>query len=196
MQWFEHLSRAPSAPANNTMLDKINIFSHKRNSSSASSRPSRETSMRSKASSSYDRQVRQDETAERKRRDDVLQKFNQRQRGEGPAAGDSKAGTTDNQADQSSSGRNQGIKDDNDHQGEGRFVNLAVDFGFDGRKKRDMWSLHFICYMGFGVKGLGAAELRASPCSAVIVAHADCRLVVVQLSGSSCCKSGERCDGS
>jgi hypothetical protein len=58
-------------------------------------------------------------------------------------------------------GRGQsGFNDDRDLQGDGQFVNFEVDFSFDGRENKNAWSLRFICYMGFGLKGIGGTELR------------------------------------
>lgn len=42
---------------------------------------------------------------------------------------------------------------------EGQYVNLAVDFSYDGRKNRKGYDLHFLIYMGMGVKGLGGVEV-------------------------------------
>lgn len=52
-----------------------------------------------------------------------------------------------------------GDENDVEEGDEGQYVNLAVDFSYDGRKNRKGYDLHFLIYMGMGVKGLGSVEV-------------------------------------
>ena len=41
----------------------------------------------------------------------------------------------------------------------GQYINLAIDFSYDGRKNRKGWDLHFLIFMGIGIKGLAGFEV-------------------------------------
>jgi hypothetical protein len=52
-----------------------------------------------------------------------------------------------------------GDENDAEDGDEGQYVNLAVDFSYDGRKNRKGWDLHFLIFMGMGIKGLAGFEV-------------------------------------
>jgi hypothetical protein len=52
-----------------------------------------------------------------------------------------------------------GDENDAEDGDEGQYVNLAVDFSYEGRKNRKGWDLHFLIFMGMGVKGLAGFEV-------------------------------------
>jgi len=117
-----------------------------------------------------DAKVRAMEVDERKKRDRVLRRIGGRRgQGEGVEPGrehaneQEKAGPKGH-ADFSEGTHVQGEGDKNEHGGDdpdgGEYVNFAVDFSYDGRKNRNGWDLHFLCYIGIGMKGIGGAELR------------------------------------
>lgn len=117
-----------------------------------------------------DAKVRAMEVEERKKRDRVLRRIGGR-RGQGVgvesgrehASKQQKAGPKGH-ADFSEGthirGEEDETKDDGDDQDGGEYVNFAVDFSYDGRRNRNGWDLHFLCYIGIGMKGIGGAELR------------------------------------
>ena len=116
-----------------------------------------------------DAKVRSMEVSERRKRDRILRMIGGR-RGHGvgvsegrDAAQDQQGGEKKGHADFSEGThiRGEEQKGDGDEDG-GEYVNFAVDFSYDGRKNRNGWDLHFLCYMGLGLKGVGGAEIRES----------------------------------
>lgn len=122
--------------------------------------------------SQTDRNQRVYEVEERRTRDRILRKVGGR-RGQGMgafAARDEKTG----QAALKPKGSNaelqagdalaegtavRGDQNDAEEGDEGQYINLAVDFSYDGRKNRKGWDLHFLIFMGMGIKGLAGFEV-------------------------------------
>lgn len=116
-----------------------------------------------------DTKVRSFEVSERRKRDRILRMIGGR-RGQGVGMSQGR-----DSADKQQGGQQKGHADfsegthvrgeeqtgDDDQDG-GEYVNFAVDFSYDGRKNRNGWDLHFLCYMGLGMKGVGGAEIRES----------------------------------
>jgi hypothetical protein len=146
------------------MRDKINIFSHKRSASAPIGSSSSRLPATRDESDNRDREHRENEAEERRQRDRVLRDIGGR-RSQGAGNGNGDASDSGSRPTSLRSGRRasnagKGFDDERDLDGEGYFVNYAVDFSFDGRHDKDAWSLHFLCYMGLGLKGIGGAELR------------------------------------
>jgi hypothetical protein len=126
---------------------------------------------RSRKDPARDAKIRSSEVDERIRRDRILRKIGGR-RGQGVGVG---PGQDSAQREQKGSLKGHGNfsegteirgdenNEDNDNPDGGEYVNFAVDFSYDGRKNRNGWDLHFLCYTGIGLKGLGGAELRKIP---------------------------------
>lgn len=119
-----------------------------------------------------DRSQRIYEVEERRKRDRILRTIGGR-RGQGMgafAARSQKTGETalkpEGVDDQMRTGEVmaegtavRGDENDAEDGDEGQYVNLAVDFSYDGRKNRKGWDLHFLIFMGMGVKGLAGFEV-------------------------------------
>ncbi|KAJ9118636.1 hypothetical protein QFC22_003856 [Naganishia vaughanmartiniae] len=176
-EWFENLSKAPSAPAQK----KKGILSHlglqdRTSSPPSSTNASSETGHkrgRSSDSQRYnDRDQRIYEVQERRKRDKILRTIGGR-RGQGMGASVAQPDSVDETALKPDGANGQihagevmpeltsvrGDENDVEEGNEGQYVNLAVDFSYDGRKNRKGYDLHFLIYMGMGVKGLGGVEV-------------------------------------
>lgn len=177
VQWFEHLSHAPSAPAHTTdnILSALGLqkkTQHSRTSSSISGQLGHARRDSGDSQRHHDRSQRIYEADERKKRDRILRTIGGR-RGQGMGAFAARSGETGQTAlkPEGSDGQMnagdvlpegttvRGDENDAEEGDEGQYVNLAVDFSYDGRKNRKGWDLHFLIYMGMGVKGLGGFEV-------------------------------------
>lgn len=177
-QWFEHLSRAPSAPAHasNNILSTLGLHKmtpHSRTPSSVSATHLGHARTESADSQRMnDRSQRIHEVQERRKRDRILRTIGGR-RGQGMgafAARSDKTGETALKPEgvdgQMRTGEAlaegtavRGDENDAEDGDEGQYINLAVDFSYDGRKNRKGWDLHFLIFMGMGVKGLAGFEV-------------------------------------
>jgi hypothetical protein len=114
-----------------------------------------------------DAKVRSMEVDERRKRDRILRMIGGR-RGQGVGVSEGRDSAQKQQGGEMKGHRDfsegthvRGEEDTGDEdQDGGEYVNFAVDFSYDGRKNRNGWDLHFLCYMGIGMKGLGGGELR------------------------------------
>ena len=125
-----------------------------------------------RSNSQHDRDQRVYEVQERIKRDRILRNVGGR-RGQGMgafAARSEKTGQTalkpegDSAQLQAGDALSEGTAvrgDENDAEdGDvGQYINLAVDFSYDGRKNRKGWDLHFLIFMGMGIKGLAGFEV-------------------------------------
>ncbi|KAJ9110691.1 hypothetical protein QFC19_001520 [Naganishia cerealis] len=176
-EWFENLSKAPSAPPRktNSIFSTLGFhdgISHTRTASDASLNNGHSRSRSSDSQQYNDREQRVYEVQERRKRDRILRKVGGR-RGQGMGAFAAQPENTGKAALKpvGTSGQMQpgevqpegtavrGDENDAEEGDEGQYVNLAVDFSYDGRKNRKGWDLHFLIYMGMGVKGLGGVEV-------------------------------------
>lgn len=124
--------------------------------------------------SSADQKHRNMEVSERRRRDRILRRIGGRRgQGVGGPEGDRLAEDTEKNGADGTIPTSEGttVKGDDEDPGHigdgGQYVNLAIDFSYDGRKNRTLgqkggWDLHFLGYFGIGLKGVGGGEFRKS----------------------------------
>lgn len=136
---------------------------------------------------------------QRKKRDRILREIGGR-RGQGVGT-DKGHEVADQDQDEGHQGHDKQAEGTNvrgeDNEDGGEYVNFAVDFSYDGRKNRPGYDLHFLAYIGMGLKGLGGVELRESEERSTTVSscvlETDLGRFSTQQSGSRCSKSLEAC---
>lgn len=145
-----------------------------------------------------DGEHRQMEVKERRRRDYILRRTaGRRGQGAGVEDGRTLANETQEEGARGQANSTEGTTvrgDDADHEhleDGGSYVNLAIDFSYDGRKNKTLgqrggWDLHFLGYFGFGVKGLASGEIRECQFTSVSSTKELADMGSMKLSGSKC----------
>lgn len=151
-EWFAQLSTAPTAPA-----DDASKRGKDRDEPKGSPRSSGHSRQRSSTSivSQSDSLHRTDEAVTRRKRDRILRRIAGR-RGQGVGVDeddDHRALGSDDFVETTAVRDAQGDLD------EGQYVNYAVDFSFDGSRNPAGRTLHFLAYIGAGLKGLVGGEI-------------------------------------
>ncbi|KAG7562247.1 hypothetical protein FFLO_02333 [Filobasidium floriforme] len=167
-EWFDNLSKAPSAPANRNgkLMGTLDSFRKKILPGGSAATGDLPDNEQPRPDGGSDAKVRSMEVDERRKRDRILRMIGGR-RGQGVGVSEGRDSAQKQQGGEMKGHRDfsegthvRGEEDTGDEdQDGGEYVNFAVDFSYDGRKNRNGWDLHFLCYMGIGMKGLGGGEL-------------------------------------
>lgn len=154
-EWFAQLSTAPSAPADAASKQGKDRDEPKDTGHSGDGRghlrQRSSTSMTSQTDSSH----RADEAVTRRKRDRILRRIaGRRGHGVGMDEDDDRGKFASDDFLESTA-----VRDTQTDLDEGQYVNYAVDFSFDGTRNPSDRTLHFLAFIGAGLKGLVGGEI-------------------------------------